>query len=182
MPEYTDKDLLHMFQDADKRHLAFNLLIRKHQQKLYFFVRRMVIDHSDADDVLQNVFIKIWHNLTSFREDAKFITWAYRICVNESITFLKNKRLRSIISFSSLETQMLNTLNDDNYFEGSEIQKKLQQAIIKLPEKQRAIFNMRYYDELSYEEISEILGTSVGALKASYHIAKEKIEKFVLNH
>lgn len=179
MPEYSDIELVELFRDADKKHYAFNLLVRKHQENIYYFVRRMVIDHDDADDVVQNIFIKVWNNLDSFREDSKLFTWLYRIAVNESLSFLKSKQLRSYLSLSSPDAMMVKSLQSDPYFNGNEIQKRLSEAIIRLPKKQQLVFNMRYYDDLSYDEMSEILGTSVGALKASYHFAVKKIEDFV---
>jgi RNA polymerase sigma-70 factor (ECF subfamily) len=179
MPEYTDIELVELFRDADKKHFAFNLLVRKYQEKVYYFVRRLVIDHNDTDDVVQNVFIKVWNNLGSFREDSKLFTWLYRIAVNESLSFLKSKRLLSYLSLASPEAMMVKSLHSDPYFDGQEIQKRLREAIIRLPKKQQLVFNMRYYDDLSYDEISEIVGTSVGALKASYHFAVKKIEEFV---
>ena len=179
MQNYTDDELIELFGNADKKHYAYNLLVRKHQEKIYYFVRRMVVDHDDADDVVQNVFIKVWNNLDSFRADSKFFTWLYRIAVNESLSFLKSKRLRSYLSLSSPEAMMVKALHDDTYFDGPEIQRRLSEAIIRLPKKQQLVFNMRYYDDLSYDEISEIVGTSVGALKASYHFAVKKIEEFV---
>ena len=179
MPEYTDNELIKLFHTADRKHFAFNLLVRKYQEKVYYFIRRMVIDHDDTDDVAQNVFIKVWNNLDSFREDSKFFTWLYRIAVNESLSFLKSKRLHSFLSLSSPEASMIKSLNTESYFDGEEIQKKLQIAILGLPKKQQLVFNMRYYEDLSYEEMSEILGTSVGALKASYHFAVKKIEDSV---
>jgi len=182
MPNYTDKEIIELFRIADKKHYAFNLLVRKYQEKIYYFVRRMVISHDDADDLVQNIFIKVWNNLDSFREDAKLFTWLYRIALNETLSFLKNRQLRSWLSLSSPEATMLRSVHDDNYFDGTEIQKRLREAIIRLPKKQQAVFNMRYYDDLSYAEMSEILGTSVGALKASYHFAVQKIEEFVTNH
>jgi len=182
MSEYTDNELIKLFHTTDKKHYAFNLLVRKYQEKIYYFIRRMVIDHDDADDVAQNVFIKVWNNLDSFREDSKFFTWLYRIAVNESLSFLKSKRLHSFLSLSSPEALMIKSLNSESYFDGEEIQKKLQIAILGLPKKQQLVFNMRYYDDLSYEEMSEILGTSVGALKASYHFAVKKIEDSVVSN
>jgi RNA polymerase sigma-70 factor (ECF subfamily) len=182
MPEYTDNELVVLFRDANRKHYAFNLLVRKYQEKVYYFVRRLVIDHDDADDVVQNIFIKVWNNLDSFREDSKLFTWLYRISVNESLSFLKSKQLRSYLSLSSPEAMMVKSLRDDPYFDGQEIQKRLREAIIRLPKKQQLVFNMRYYDDLSYDEISEILGTSVGALKASYHFAAKKIEEFVTSN
>jgi RNA polymerase sigma-70 factor (ECF subfamily) len=182
MPEYSDIELVELFRDTDKKHYAFNLLVRKYREKVYYFVRRMVVDHDDSDDVVQNIFIKVWNNLESFREDSKLFTWLYRIAVNESLSFLKSKQLRSYLSLSSPEAMMVKSLRDDPFFDGQEIQKRLREAIIRLPKKQQLVFNMRYYDELSYDEMSEILGTSVGALKASYHFATKKIEDFVTSN
>ena len=182
MPEYSDIELVELFRIADKKHYAFNLLVRKYREKVYYFVRRMVVDHDDSDDVVQNIFIKVWNNLDSFREDSKLFTWLYRIAVNESLSFLKSKQLRSYLSLSSPEAMMVKSLRDDPYFDGQEIQKRLREAIIRLPKKQQLVFNMRYYDDLSYDEMSEILGTSVGALKASYHFATKKIEDFVTSN
>jgi RNA polymerase sigma factor (sigma-70 family) len=179
MPEYTDVEIVEIFRDAERKHYAFNLLVRKYQEKVYYFVRRMVIDHDDADDVVQNIFIKVWNNLGTFREDSKLFTWLYRIAVNESLSFLKSKHLRSYLSLSSPEASMIKALHDDPFLDGQEIQKRLSEAIIRLPKKQQLVFNMRYYDDLSYDEISEIVGTSVGALKSSYHFAVKKIEDFV---
>jgi RNA polymerase sigma-70 factor (ECF subfamily) len=179
MTDYTDNELIELFRTADKKHYAFNILVRKYQEKIYYFVRRLVINHDDADDVVQNIFIKVWHNLDSFRADAKLFTWLYRIAVNESLSFIKSKQLRSFLSLSSPEAASIRVLNDDNYFDGTEIQKRLREAIALLPKKQQIVFTMRYYDDLSYDEMSEILGTSVGALKASYHFAIKKIENYV---
>jgi RNA polymerase sigma-70 factor (ECF subfamily) len=158
------------------------MLVRKYQKQVYWTVRRIVIDHDDANDVVQNSFIKIWKSLDNFREDSKLFTWIYRIATNESITFLKQKRTKFFIPFVDIEKQLSNSLESDSYFKGDEIQLKLQKAILTLPEKQRLVFNMKYFDELKYEDMSEILGTSVGALKASYHIAVKKIEDFLINH
>lgn len=179
MTDYTDNELVELFRVADKKHYAFNLLVRKYQEKIYYFVRRMVINHDDTDDVVQNIFIKVWHNLDTFREDSKLFTWLYRIAVNESLSFIKNRQLRSYLSLTSPEASTVRALHDDNYFDGTEIQKRLRESIAMLPKKQQIVFNMRYYDDMSYDEMSEILGTSVGALKASYHFAMKKIEKSV---
>jgi RNA polymerase sigma-70 factor (ECF subfamily) len=160
---------------------AFNLIIRKYQKQIYWHIRRIVISHDDANDIVQNTFIKVWENLKSFRKEAKLYTWLYQIATNEAINFLKKKRTKFLIPIVDVEAQLSEKLEDDNYFSGDEIQIKLQKALLTLPEKQRIVFNMRYFDELSYEEISEILGTSVGALKASYHHAMKKIEKFIIN-
>ncbi|TAE35442.1 MAG: RNA polymerase sigma factor [Sphingobacteriales bacterium] len=174
-----DALILSKFTDDKTREEAFNLLINKYQQKIYWQIRRIVINHDDADDVVQEVFIKIWKNLASFRQDAQLFTWLYRIATNESLTFIKKKQARNNISLDDLSLKMSESLNTDPYFTGNEIEKKLQQALLGLPEKQRLVFNMRYYDDLKFQEISDILGTSVGALKASYHLAAKKIEQFV---
>ena len=182
MEDYNDSELLEFFRNPDKRHYAFNMLVRKYQKQVYWTIRRIVIDHDDTNDVVQNSFIKIWKSLDNFREDSKLFTWIYRIATNESITFLKQKRTKFLIPFVDVEKQLSNTLESDSYFKGDEIQLKLQKAILTLPEKQRLVFNMKYFDELKYEDMSEIFGTSVGALKASYHIAVKKIEEFLINH
>ncbi|MEI6696705.1 MAG: sigma-70 family RNA polymerase sigma factor [Bacteroidota bacterium] len=163
----------------NSRNYAFNLLVKKYQQSIYYHIRRIVIDHDDTDDLVQNTFMKIYQNLDNFREDAQLYTWIYRIATNEALAFLKSKRKKFFLPFIDVELQLSNTLKDNQFFNGDEIQLKLQKAILTLPEKQRLVFNMRYYEEMKYEEMSEILGTSVGALKASYHIAAKKIEEFV---
>ena len=174
-----DALILSKFNDEQTREEAFNLLIKKYQQKVYWQVRRIIINHDDADDVIQEVFIKVWKNLGSFRQDAQLFTWLYRIATNESLTFLKKKQAKNNVSLDDLTVEMSESLNTDPYFSGSEIEKKLQQAILGLPEKQRLVFNMRYYDDLKFQEISDILGTSVGGLKASYHLAAKKIEQYI---
>lgn len=181
MKECSDEELLKMYREGDNPSYAFNLIVRKHQEKIYYFVRRMVVNHDDADDVVQNVFIKTWKNLDSFREDSKLYTWIYRIAVNESISFLRARRLRALLHFSSLENELVQSLTEDPTFDADALQVNIQKAILSLPDKQRAVFSLRYYDEMSYEKMSEILGTSVGALKASYHIASKKIAEFVIS-
>jgi len=176
-----DSDILEKFRNEETRHAAFTLLLKKYQQKLYWHIRRIVIEHEDADDVVQDVFIKVWKNLDSFRNDSQLYTWLYRIATNESITFLNKKKSKFNVSFEDLSEKLADSLNDDNYFSGDEIQKKLQKALLTLPEKQRLVFNMKYYDDLKFQEISDILGTSVGALKASYHLAVKKIEHYLLS-
>ncbi len=141
----------------------------------------MVLNHDDADDVLQNVFIKVWLNLENFRQDSKLYTWLYRVATNETLTFLQKRDNKSTISMEGEEYDLSAQLKADPYFEGDDIQIKLQKAIAALPDKQRQVFLMRYYDEMKYEDMSEILGTSVGALKASFHHAVKKIEKYILN-
>ena len=179
MGDYSDKELLEKFKNEATRSYAFNLLIRKYQKSIYRHIRRIVIDHDDANDVTQNVFIKVWKGLENFRAESKLFTWLYRIATNESLTFLKQKRTRFFIPLVDVENELAGSLQDDVYFSGDEIQLKLQKAILALPKKQRLVFNMKYYDGMKYEEMAEILGTSVGALKASYHHAVKKIEKSI---
>jgi len=182
MAEMSDQHLLDLLKKEETRRYGFDLLVRQYQQRIYRHVRHMVINHDDADDIVQNVFLKVWNNLSTFREDAKLYTWIYRIATNESLSHLKSRRLKMFLSFNGMEKQMEQALLDDNFFSGDEIEIKLQKAILKLPAKQRLVFNMRYYNELSYDEMSAILGTSAGALKASYHFAAKKIEEYVTTH
>jgi RNA polymerase sigma factor (sigma-70 family) len=181
MEAYSDNELLEMFR-TDRKSYAFNLLVRKYQKKIYGQVRRMVIDHDDADDVVQNAFIKMWKGLEGFKENSQLYTWMYRIAMNESITFLNKKRTRFFVPIVDVERQLSEKLHDDQYFKGDEIELKLQKALLTLPEKQRIVFNMRYYDEMPYEQMSEVLETSVGALKASYHHAAKKVEEYLMSH
>lgn len=174
-----DALIISKFANESTREEAFNLLLKKYQQKIYWHVRRMVIDHDDADDVVQDVFVKVWRNLEKFREDSQLYTWLYRIATNECITFLNKKKQKQHVSLDEEDSSYLSsTLTASSYFNGDVAQMKLQQALLKLPEKQRLVFNMKYFEDLKYEEISEIVGTSVGALKASYHLAVKKIELF----
>ena len=177
--EFSDQELLEKFREEGSRHYAFNLLVKKYQQRLYWHIRRIVIDHDDSNDIIQNVFIKVWKALDGFRNDSQLYTWLYRIATNESITFLNSKKKRFTISFDDVEHELSNSLSSDTYFSGEKIQLKLQQAVLKLPTQQRIVFNMKYYDGMKYEEISAILGVSVGGLKASYHHAVKKIEKYL---
>lgn len=180
MTIYSDSELLALFRNSDNPDFAFNMLVRKYQQKVYYHVRRIVIDHDDANDVVQNTFIKAWKGLEGFREDSQFFTWIYRIATNESLTFLKKKRNRFLIPLVNVEHQLADKLEHDPLMNADELQLKLQKAILTLPEKQRLVFNMKYFDELKYDDMSAILGTSVGALKASYHHAVKKIEKYII--
>lgn len=175
----SDEELLELYRNPDTQRNAFNQLVRKYQQKVYWMVRKIVIDHDDANDITQEVFIKAWSALENFRGDAKLYTWLFRIAHNESLNFLKKKRRRFFVPINDVEGELSEKLESDPLIGGDEIQLKLQKAILKLPEKQRIVFNMKYFEELSYDEISEITGTSVGALKASYHWATKKIEDFL---
>jgi RNA polymerase sigma-70 factor (ECF subfamily) len=175
----TDRELIDLFRESDNPNYAFNLIVRKYRERLYWHIRKIVINHDDTDDVLQNTLVKTWTALPEFRGDCQLFTWLYRIATNEALTFLKAKRAKFLLPLVNVENQLKNKLEDDSYFDGSELQRQLQKAILSLPEKQRIVFNMRYFDDLKYEEISEILGTSVGALKASYHHAVKKIEELM---
>lgn len=179
MADYSEVDLLKLLKEDSTRESAFRILVEQYQEKIYHSVRRMVVIHEDADDIVQNVFIKVWRNLHQFREDSKLFTWIYRIALNETISFLNQQKIRSLLILKHHEDRMLNSLTDDHFFDGDEIQRKLQEAIIRLPARQRMVFNMRYFDEISYEEMSAILSISEGALKASYHIAAKKITEYV---
>jgi RNA polymerase sigma factor (sigma-70 family) len=179
MAAYDDHELLEIFRDESSRNHAFNLIVRKYQQKIYYHVRRIVIDHDDANDVVQNTFIKAWQGLDNFREEAQLFTWLYRIATNESLNFLKKKRTAFFLPLINVERQLCETLEADPLFNADQVQLKLQKAILSLPERQRVVFNMRYYDEMKYEDIAAILGVTVGALKASYHHAMKKVEKYI---
>ena len=180
MAQIDDKTILSLFRDEKTRNSALTHLISKYQQRLYWHIRKIVISHDDSDDVLQNTFIKIWKGLTNFKEESQLYTWMYRIATNEALSLLKQKQRMNTSSIHPIEYQLSKSLESDVYFKGDEIQLKLQQAILTLPEKQRIVFNMRYYDEMPYEEMAEVLETSVGALKASYHIAAKKIEEILV--
>lgn len=174
-----DKQLLEDFQDENKRDQAFRTIIQKYQKRIYWHLRKMVIDHDDADDLTQDTFIKAWNALPEFRQDAQLYTWLYRIATNEALNFLRKKKSRNNVSLSGDEYDLSATLASASYFNGDALQLKLQQAILTLPEKQRIVFNMKYFDAIKYEDMSEILETSVGALKASYHHAVKKIEAYI---
>jgi len=177
-----DKVLLEQFRDPATKEAGYTRIIKKYQEKLYWHVRRMVVDHEDANDVLQNMFIKVWNGLENFREDSQLYTWLYRIATNESLSFLEQQKKRTSVSLSDVESGLSNKLQADKHFDANKLEWKLQVAIQQLPEKQRVVFNLRYYDEMPYEKMSKILETSEGALKASYHHAVKKIEDFILNH
>jgi RNA polymerase sigma factor (sigma-70 family) len=180
MQQYTDQEIIDMFRNEQSRDMSIHFMMKQYQVRLYWHIRKIVIDHDDTDDVLQNTFIKAWKGMENFKGDSKIYTWLFRIGTNESISFLRQKR-ENLSSIHPIEYHLSNSLSSDPYFDGDEIQLKLQKAVLTLPEKQRIVFNLRYYDETPYEEMSEILETSVGALKSSYHMAAKKIEDYLLN-
>lgn len=179
MPE---EELVLLLQDPNKKDEAFSLLVKEYKVRLYWHIRNIVKLHEDADDVLQNVFIKVYRNIHQFKGESKLYSWMYRIASNESITFLNKKAKLLKISNEELQDYLIGNLQSDVYFEGDEIQLKLQKAIATLPEKQKLVFNMKYFEELKYEEIADILSTSVGALKSNYHHAVKKIESYLKNN
>lgn len=176
----TQEDILvEQLQDPHQSNAAFRQLLAQYKERLYWHVRNIVKDHDDADDVLQNTFIKIFRNIDKFKGDSKLFSWMYRIATNESITFLNNKAKKLQVSSEEYQISLIENIESDVYFEGDEIQLKLQRAIALLPQKQQQVFNMKYFQELKYREMAEILETSEGALKASYHIAVKKIEEYL---
>ena len=177
-----DNDLINKIRNPETRNYGFNLLVREYQQRVYWHIRKMVIDHDDADDVTQEVFIKIHKYIDNFREDAKLYTWIYRIATNECLTFLQKKKRRFFLPIGDLTTELTSKLDTTPHITGDDIQLELQKAILKLPEKQRLVFNMKYFEDMTYEDMSEITDTSVGALKASYHHAVKKIENLLGDH
>jgi len=177
----SDNELLVQFRNPDTKERAYTAIIKKYQEKLYWHIRRMVIDHDDANDVLQNVLIRVWKGLENFREDSQLYTWLYRIATNESLTFLEQQKKKSTVSLSDVETGLSNKIRADQNFDANKLEWKLQLAIQQLPEKQRVVFSLRYYEEMPYEEMSRVLETSEGALKASYHHAVKKIEEYIVN-
>jgi RNA polymerase sigma-70 factor (ECF subfamily) len=176
-----DTELLLQFRDPDTKEKAFTAIIKKYQEKLYWHIRRMVVEHEDANDVLQNVFIRVWNGLENFREDSQLYTWLYRIATNECLSYLEQQKRKSSLSLDEMESGLSNKVIADKYFDPNKLEWKLQLAIQQLPEKQRIVFTLRYYDEMPYEEMSRVLDTSEGALKASYHHAVKKIEDYILN-
>ncbi len=177
-----EKEFIESLLNPKTQNQAFQKLLLTYQKPLYFHIRNIVLDHDDTDDVLQNTFIKIFQNLKNFKGDSKLYSWMYRIATNESLTFIKQKANKNKVSTEELNTKIIDNLAADVYFEGDEIQIKLQKAIALLPTKQQLVFKMKYFEELKYEEIAVILDTSVGALKASYHHAVKKIEAFVTSN
>lgn len=178
----SDTELLFQFRNPFTKERAFTAILKKYQEKLYWHIRRMVIDHEDANDVLQNVAIRVWNGLVNFREDSQLYTWLYRVATNECLNFLEQQKKRKSISFDEVASGLENKIKADKNFDANKIEWKLQLAIQQLPEKQKVVFQLRYYDEMPYAEMSRVLETSEGALKASYHHAVKKIEEFMLNN
>jgi RNA polymerase sigma factor, sigma-70 family len=181
IPPIDEKELVKQLQNEATARQAFNELLKVYSQPVYWQIRKMVMNHDDANDLVQNVFMKAWNNLHNFRGDAKLSTWLFKIAINESINFINKEKQRQQMSEDADDSFLLNNIEADSYFDGEGLQKDLLEAVAKLPEKQRLVFNMRYFDEMKYEDISEILGTSVGALKASYHHAVKKVTDALLS-
>lgn len=178
----NDDELILRLTSEETKESAFKELLKLYKERLYWHIRKIVISHDDADDVLQDTFIKVYRNIHKFKGESKLFSWMYRIATNEALTHLKKNANLKSISNEEIQEQTMNNLQADVYFEGNEIQLKLQKAIATLPEKQKLVFNMRYFDDIKYSEMSEILETSEGALKASYHIAVKKIEDYLTTH
>jgi RNA polymerase sigma-70 factor (ECF subfamily) len=177
-----EKLLIKQLQDKQSIDRAFRILMGQYKERLYWHIRKIVLTHEDADDVLQNTFIKVYRNIHSFKAESKLYSWMYRIATNESITYI-NKRAKTLqIESEEVQQQILGNLEADTYFEGDEIQKKLQYAIAQLPQQQQLVFNMKYFDDMKYQEIAEILQKSIGGLKANYHHAVKKIENYLKNN
>jgi len=174
-----EEQLLKELRNPQTARKGFSKLVSEYSERLYWQIRKMVLSHDDANDVLQDVFVKVWTNLENFRGESKLSTWLYRIAINESITFINKKRTQNNISIDDDDSFLINTLESDTYFDGDEAQMLLQKAILTLPDKQRLVFQMKYFEEMKYDEMSDILGTSIGALKASYHHAVKKVEKYL---
>ena len=177
MNKDDERLLMQQLSDPKTQRQAFERMVRTYSEQLYWQVRRIVLDHDDANDVLQNVFIKAWTRLDSFRQESRLYTWLYRIAVNESLDFMRRKK-QTMVSTDEVESGIANQLLADRYFDGNETEAQLQEAIARLPEQQRRVFNLRYFDDMKYSDMSELLKTSEGALKASYHIAVKKITEF----
>lgn len=171
--------IIEKIRSKETRNYGFNLLVREYQERIYWHVRKMVIDHDDADDLVQEIFVKVWKNLDAFREDSKLYTWIYRIATNECLTFLKKKKRKYFIPIHDVKSELIGKLDDDTLLSGDEIQLKLQKALLHLPDKQRMVFNMKYFDEMKFKDIADITKTSIGALKANYHHAVKKIEELL---
>ncbi len=175
----TEEQLIAGLKDEKTKKEAFRNLVAVYKQRLYWHIRKIVLNHDDADDILQNTFIKVWRNIDSFRAESGLYTWLYRIATNESLTFLNQKKRKMMGTEEEINDYLIENIRTDPYFNGDEIQRKLQEAIALLPEKQRLVFNMRYFDDIKYQDMEKILETSAGALKASFHHAVKKIEEYL---
>ncbi len=172
-----DDQILEKIENRETERLGFHMLVQEYQKRVYWHIRKMVIDHDDADDLTQETFIKVWKKIKGFKNQSKLYTWIYKIATNTCLSFLEKKKKRFLLPIKDVHKELTSKVNALDLNEGEEIQRKLQRAVIKLPNKQKLVFNMKYYDEMKYEEISEILDTSVGSLKATYHHAVKKIEE-----
>jgi len=180
MAQISDREILGLFKEEATRRKAFSLLVEKYQRRLYWMIRRLVIDHADTDDILQNTLIKVWGSLDGFRGDSRLFSWLYRIAYNEAITFLKRKRKALGLQSDAFSEFMENIVDENCSMDCPEIERKLQKALLRLPEMQRVVFQLRYFDHMSYEDISEITKSTTNSLKTSYHFATKKIEKYLL--
>lgn len=177
MPQLDDKEIIKLCRDPQTKERGFRILLSQYKERTYWHIRRILLDHEDANDIVQDTFVKVWQNLDSFRGDSSLFSWVYRIATNESLNFLRKMKKMSTIPIEKVEYLLVDKLTNDSLMKGEDIEYKLQRALVELPEKQRLVFNMRYFEDLKYKEMSEILGTSVGGLKASYHHAIKKIEE-----
>lgn len=176
---YSEREILAFLNAPETQRRGFEMIVAQYSEQLYWHIRRMVLSHEDANDLLQNVFVKAWTNIDYFRAEAKVLTWLYRIASNECITFLNRQKIITTVSLDDSEAESLYQIESDEYFSGDETQKLFQKALLTLPEKQRLVFNMKYFQEMKYEDMADILGVTVGGLKASYHHAVKKIEYFL---
>ena len=179
MSKISDEEILSRVKNKSTADQGFALLMQKYQEQTYWHIRRILVDHDDTNDVMQNTFIKVWRNIAKFRADSKLYTWIYRIATNEAISFIKSNKSKYYVSLDEMTDDFGEQLEADVHFKGSTIQRKLQKAISTLPNRQRMVFNMRYFDAMSYQDIADVIGVSIGTLKASYHIAAKKIENFL---
>lgn len=179
LSQQEEDQLLNRLRKPGSKNLAFNQLVRTYQERIYYHIRKLVIDHNDADDLVQETFLKAYQHIESFQANSRLFTWLYRIATNEALGFLRKKKRRAMFSLSDYNQKLIELVSQNLSPEADEVEEKLQKALLRLPDKQRLVFNMRYYDELSYEQIADITGTSVGALKASYHLAAKKVEDYI---
>ena len=177
--QQEDPDIIQLIRNERTRTEGFNRLVKKYQEEVYWIIRRLVINHDDADDLAQETFIKIWKNIGEFRGDSALFTWIYRIATNEALLFLRKKRLNAALSLKSLENSLSSSTHNDAFYQADETMDRFQKALLTLPDKQRLVFNMKYFNEITFADMSKITGTSEGALKASYHQAVKKIEKII---